>query len=527
MKERQRWQPEEDSLLRAYVKQYGPREWNLVSQRMGKVLDRDSKSCLERWKNYLKPGIKKGSLSEEEQCLVISLQAKYGNKWKKIAAEVPGRTAKRLGKWWEVFKEKQLKEQRKEKQNLGSPNSREGGKYDHILETFAEKYVQKKICPTSLPSVLMPCPPPPPLLTLRIPTSGTYADSHNLTNVKSISPIPSSTLVAQMGRLTGTVGITLPDLKSKVPSPPDIEPRLTLESLGRTRHVEEPVLALQCTASAMDMEVTSTSLGALHSAAETTSSLPPWMSNLPSAPLPAPVGSDVRTPASAFIMEKDTSFLSKSPSVSLSLSPSSSDPVVSSGSASPASEVIATRSWLQDTARHKDNINGVVGVVKESKANLTWCSPDKQGGISSFDPSLVSSRQAADSLIMQQLPTFFQYCKELDEGRQSWFMHKKEATWRLSRLEQQLESEKTRKRREKIEEIGAKIRALREEEIVYLDKLETDCREQLSSLQRDAEIKEAKMMELWTAKHQQLTKFVEQMVYQYPDAHGIFSKDIR
>ncbi|KAI4981602.1 hypothetical protein ZWY2020_022094 [Hordeum vulgare] len=41
------------------------------------------------------------------QRLLIRLQAKHGNKWKKIATEVPSRTAKRLGKWWEVFKEKQ------------------------------------------------------------------------------------------------------------------------------------------------------------------------------------------------------------------------------------------------------------------------------------------------------------------------------------------------------------------------------------------------------------------------------------
>ncbi|KAJ6850111.1 protein rough sheath 2-like protein [Iris pallida] len=106
MKERQRWSSEEDALLRAYVKHYGPREWNLVSQRMNVSLHRDPKSCLERWKNYLNPSIKKGSLTDEEKSLVIQLQAKHGNKWKKIAAEVPGRTAKRLGKWWEVFKEK-------------------------------------------------------------------------------------------------------------------------------------------------------------------------------------------------------------------------------------------------------------------------------------------------------------------------------------------------------------------------------------------------------------------------------------
>ncbi|GLJ16253.1 hypothetical protein SUGI_0273370 [Cryptomeria japonica] len=73
----------------------------------------------------------------------------------------------------------------------------------------------------------------------------------------------------------------------------------------------------------------------------------------------------------------------------------------------------------------------------------------------------------------------------------------------------------------------AKIRALREEEMTYLDKLESDCREQLSSFQRDAEIKEAKMMEQWTAKHVQLTKFLEQMLYQFPDAHRFFSNDMR
>ncbi|KAG6736816.1 hypothetical protein POTOM_060284 [Populus tomentosa] len=165
MKERQRWQPEEDAVLRAYVKQYGPKEWNLISQRVeatGKTLNRDPKSCLERWKNYLKPGIKKGSLIPEEQTLAISLHAKYGNKWKTIASEVPGRTAKRLSKWWEVLKEKQSKSKSKSllhhhhcteysNQNhqlegnipfTGDKASGQGN-YDHISETFAEKLEQQ------------------------------------------------------------------------------------------------------------------------------------------------------------------------------------------------------------------------------------------------------------------------------------------------------------------------------------------------------------------------------------------------
>ncbi|XP_022759931.1 protein rough sheath 2 homolog [Durio zibethinus] len=358
MKERQRWQPGEDALLKAYVKQYGPKEWNLISQRMGKPLNRDPKSCLERWKNYLKPGIKKGSLTLEEQSLVISLQAKYGNKWKKIAGEVPGRTPKRLGKWWEVFKEKQLKQLQKNQgriefspegtsSTITPPASSSPGQYDHILETFAEKYVQ--------------------------PNNNFFANYSTI----NLSPIMPPT-------------ISLPD--------PD------------------PVL----------------SLGSGSSGTARTSSsvvLPLWMNhNHPSS------------------LSSSTSSTTPSPSVSLSLSP----------------------------------------------------------GEAGLDPDLIR-------FMPGQVSTMVQYCKELEEGRQSWMQHKKEATWRLSRLEQQLESEKARKRREKMEEIESKIRSLREEEMAFLGRIESECKEQWNVLQRDAETKETKLMEAWCSKHVKLAKLMEQI----------------
>ncbi|KAJ4960534.1 hypothetical protein NE237_020444 [Protea cynaroides] len=366
MKERQRWQPEEDALLRAYVKQYGPRDWNLVSQRMAKPLDRDAKSCLERWKNYLKPGIKKGSLTLEEQSLVISLQAKYGNKWKKIASEVPGRTAKRLGKWWEVFKEKQLKQSNKTHQQRlfsldSSANSSisttsapltispttpllaaEQGKYDHILETFAEKYVQPKL--QILPSLLMPNLDAPPLL-----------------------------------------------------------------SLGGTTMNSSPSMLL------------------------------PWMNN-----------------SSTTNSLSSSSSTTVSPSVSLSLSPTDLTTV--------------------------DPVSPEIGLNQPR-----------------FLP-------------VHQFATLVQYCNELEEGKQSWLQHKKEAMWRLSRLEQQLESEKNRKKREKMEEVETKMRCLREEEMGFLDRIEKECREQLNAISRDAEAKEAKMLEMWSLKHVELAKLVKQQL---------------
>lgn len=183
MKERQRWRPEEDAVLRAYVRQYGPREWHLVSQRMSVALDRDAKSCLERWKNYLRPGIKKGSLTDDEQRLVIRLQAKHGNKWKKIAAEVPGRTAKRLGKWWEVFKEKQQRELRDSRRPPPEPSPDERGRYEWLLENFAEKLVGERPPPPQ---------PPPPLIMAGAPVLPPWLSSPNAAAVVAPPPRPPS-----------------------------------------------------------------------------------------------------------------------------------------------------------------------------------------------------------------------------------------------------------------------------------------------------------------------------------------------
>lgn len=56
-------------------------------------------------------------LTSEEQALVVSLQAKHGNKLKKIVAKLPGHTPKRLGKSWGVFKEKHIKLQSQRQKN--------------------------------------------------------------------------------------------------------------------------------------------------------------------------------------------------------------------------------------------------------------------------------------------------------------------------------------------------------------------------------------------------------------------------
>jgi transcription factor MYB, plant len=75
--------------------------------------------------------------------LVIRLQAKHDNKRKNITAEVPRRTAKQLGKWWEVFKEKQQHEVRDERRPSPEPSPDERGRHEWLLKNFAEKLVNE------------------------------------------------------------------------------------------------------------------------------------------------------------------------------------------------------------------------------------------------------------------------------------------------------------------------------------------------------------------------------------------------
>ncbi|KAK4393215.1 Transcription factor [Sesamum angolense] len=63
------WTPEEDKLLVEYVRQHGEGRWSCVSKSSG--LNRSGKSCRLRWVNYLRPGLKKGHLTPQEEGIII------------------------------------------------------------------------------------------------------------------------------------------------------------------------------------------------------------------------------------------------------------------------------------------------------------------------------------------------------------------------------------------------------------------------------------------------------------------------
>ncbi|KAK9275249.1 hypothetical protein L1049_022511 [Liquidambar formosana] len=107
------WSPEEDAKLKAYIEQFGTGgNWIALPQKIG--LKRCGKSCRLRWLNYLRPNIKHGGFSEEEDNIICSLYISIGSRWSIIAAQLPGRTDNDIKNYWNTRLKKKLLGRRKQ-----------------------------------------------------------------------------------------------------------------------------------------------------------------------------------------------------------------------------------------------------------------------------------------------------------------------------------------------------------------------------------------------------------------------------
>ncbi|KAG2689748.1 hypothetical protein I3760_09G153500 [Carya illinoinensis] len=101
------WSPEEDQKLKTYIKRYGIWNWSRMSKPAG--LARSGKSCRLRWVNYLRPDIKRGNFSEQDDETILKWHEVLGNRWSAIAAKLPGRTDNEIKNYWHTHLKRRLK----------------------------------------------------------------------------------------------------------------------------------------------------------------------------------------------------------------------------------------------------------------------------------------------------------------------------------------------------------------------------------------------------------------------------------
>ncbi|KAI3917295.1 hypothetical protein MKX01_000072 [Papaver californicum] len=100
------WTKEEDQRLINYINTHGEGCWRSLPKSAG--LLRCGKSCRLRWINYLRPDLKRGNFTEEEDELIIKLHSLLGNKWSLIAGRLPGRTDNEIKNYWNTHIKRKL-----------------------------------------------------------------------------------------------------------------------------------------------------------------------------------------------------------------------------------------------------------------------------------------------------------------------------------------------------------------------------------------------------------------------------------
>ncbi|KAK4722614.1 hypothetical protein R3W88_012847 [Solanum pinnatisectum] len=190
------WSPEEDAKLKSYIEQNGTGgNWIALPQKIG--LKRCGKSCRLRWLNYLRPNIKHGGFSEEEDRIICSLYISIGSRWSIIAAQLPGRTDNDIKNYWNTKLKKKLFGKQRQKQ--GSRKGKEINSISTISNSINN--MNQNPCWPELPIMQQPIQfsnnDHTSIRKLLIKLGGKFSENDQLTNVVSPNsqyPIDNSSM---------------------------------------------------------------------------------------------------------------------------------------------------------------------------------------------------------------------------------------------------------------------------------------------------------------------------------------------
>ncbi|XP_057781841.1 transcription factor MYB36-like [Salvia miltiorrhiza] len=169
------WSPEEDAKLKEFMEKCGTGgNWIALPQKAG--LKRCGKSCRLRWLNYLRPNIKHGEFSDEEDRIICTLYASIGSRWSIIAAQLPGRTDNDIKNYWNTKLKKKLMGLIPSNHTKYSqpPFSNTFQTHPHSLSTISQLYRDFNSFYLQTAKSLAPVLEP-------IPSSSLYSDTFSLT----------------------------------------------------------------------------------------------------------------------------------------------------------------------------------------------------------------------------------------------------------------------------------------------------------------------------------------------------------
>ncbi|KAL7447971.1 hypothetical protein ACHAWC_000246, partial [Mediolabrus comicus] len=108
---RRRWSEEEDEKLKTLLLTHAADNENLGWAEVAeKMMTRNANQCRERWSNHLRPGIRRGEWTSEEDEAIVRLQKVHGNRWSMISSVPPmmGRTDIDIKNRWHVLQRRQV-----------------------------------------------------------------------------------------------------------------------------------------------------------------------------------------------------------------------------------------------------------------------------------------------------------------------------------------------------------------------------------------------------------------------------------